>query len=25
VADDTAAALATCATLHLAHALWALR
>jgi phosphatidylglycerophosphatase A len=24
VADDTAAALATCATLHLAHALWAL-
>lgn len=25
VIDDTAAALATCATLHLAHALWALR
>jgi len=25
VADDTAAALATCGTLHLAHALWALR
>jgi phosphatidylglycerophosphatase A len=25
VVDDTAAALATCATLHLAHALWALR
>jgi phosphatidylglycerophosphatase A len=24
VADDTAAALATCATLHLAHALWVL-
>jgi len=24
VLDDTAAALATCATLHLAHAIWAL-